>query len=292
MERGRVRLLLAAVVFVGALLAGCGDDTESTGTTAEGMSSTSPSAPTSAATTDEVTTSTAAQTTSSTTTNSATTGTTATTERVAPTAPLPERELPGAAFDLAPAPGAVLAVIGVRYDDALHVRYAPGTNQAVIADLAPVAEDFVATGRARVLTQSIWWEVTTAEGTYGWVSARFTARRGPTNDVTAELIARLGNPPTEGSMLDLGASIADALKSLDPEVTSQVVLVVAPTVGDLGEVTYDVVGFADDSTRAVRVHVFGQLSDSGEGFTLKSVEATDMCDSVRGGAGPLDGLCP
>lgn len=265
-------------MILGALLAGCGDDdTEATATTAEETSST------------------AGEVTSSTTTSSApttTTTTTATTALVAPTAPLPESELPGTAFDLAPAAGAVLAVVGVRYDDVLHVRYGPGTDQTVVADLAPVAEDFVATGRARTLTQSIWWEVTTADGTYGWVSAQFTARRGPILDVTSEVIAKLGDPPTAETMLGLGEIVADALKSVEPEITPLIVPVVAPTVGDLGEVTYDVVGFADDSTRALRVHVFGQPDNGGEGFTLKSAEATDMCDSVRGAAGTIDGPCP
>lgn len=273
MGHGQVRFLLAAGVVLGALLTGCGDDDiETTATAAEETSSTAEAV------------------TSSTTSTSAPTTTTTATELVPTTGPLPESELPGTAFDLAPGPGAVLAVIGVRYDDVLHVRSAPGTDQAVVADLAPVGEG-VATGRARALTRSIWWEVTTADGTYGWVSARFTARRGPTIDATSEVVARLGGPPTAETMLNLGKIVADALKSVDPEITPRIVVVVAPTAGDLGEVTYDVVGLADDSTSALRVHVFGQQDDSGEGFTLKSVEATDMCDSVRGGAGTLVGLC-
>jgi hypothetical protein len=276
------------------LVVGCGDDSESIATTAAEASSTveegtsAITTPTSAAaTTAGETSSTVEEVTSSTTTIAPTTA------LVPPRSPLPERVLPGTAFELAPAQGAVLAVIGVRYDDVLHVRYAPGTAQAVVADLAPVAGECVATGRARALPQSLWWEVTTADGTYGWVSARFTARRGQTIDVTSEVITRLGITPTAESMLDLGKVVADALKSVDPEAAPRIVLVVAPTVGDLGEVTYDVVGFADDSTRALRVHVFGQPGEGGESFTLRSAEATDMCDSLRGGAGSFDGgPCP
>ena len=120
----------------------------------------------------------------------------------------------------------------------------------------------------------------------------YTARRGATFDATADVIAELGARPAAETMMDLGEIVAGALESDDPEVTSGIVPVVAPTVGDLGEVTYDVVGFADDSSRALRVHVFGQPEEGGEGFTLRSVEATDMCDSVRGGPGTLDGPCP
>ena len=262
-----------------ALLAACGnEDSGGTATTA-GATSSSADAP------------------SSTTTSSApimttTVDTTATTTGVAPTDPLPDSELPGIEFDLAPAAGAVIAVIGVRYDDVLHVRYGPGTDQAVVADLAPVAEDFVATGRARMLTESIWWEVTTVDGTPGWVSARFTARRGPTVDATSEVIAKLGSLPSADTMLGLGQIVTGALEPIDPEAAPLVIPVVEPTVGDLGEVTYDVVGLADDSTRALRVHVFGQHDIGGEGFALKSVEVTEMCDSVRGGAGTIDGPCP
>lgn len=277
MTRWWIRFVVTAGVVLGALLTGCGDDdTETTAVTAAETSST----------TEAVT--------SSTTTSSSPTTTTSTTEApvVPPTAPVPDGELPGTAFDLAPAEGAVLSVIGVRYDDVLHVRYAPGTDQAVVADLSPVAEDFVATGRARMLSRSIWWEVTTVDDIHGWVSARFTARRGPTFDATSEVVAELGEAPSAETMLELGEIVADALKSVDPEVTSTIVAVVAPTVGDLGEVTFDVVGFADDSTRALRVHVFGQPDDGADRFTLASVEATDMCDSIRGGAGTFDGPCP
>jgi hypothetical protein len=50
---------------------------------------------------------------------------------------------------------------------------------------------------------------------------------------------------------------------------------VAPSVGDLGEVTYDVIGLGDDAVRGLRLHVFGQPID--EGFSLKTVEMTALC---------------
>ena len=65
---------------------------------------------------------------------------------------------------------------------------------------------------------------------------------------------------------------------------SDIVIVVAPTVGDLGTVTYDVVGLGDDSVRGLRLLVFGEpVSD---GFSLKSVERTLLC-----GRGLFEGLC-
>jgi hypothetical protein len=86
-------------------------------------------------------------------------------------------------------------------------------------------------------------------------------------------------------MEQLGQIVAASQASTDdPE--SRITLTVAPTVGDLGEVTFDVVGLADDSVLGVRLHVFGDPS-GGAGFVLDTVELTVLCG--RGGGG--DGLC-
>lgn len=55
--------------------------------------------------------------------------------------------------------------------------------------------------------------------------------------------------------------------------------------GDLGEVTWEVLGLADDSVWGLRLHVFG--TPVPDGFSLKSVEQTDLC--LRGGS--PDGFC-
>ena len=72
---------------------------------------------------------------------------------------------------------------------------------------------------------------------------------------------------------------------------------VAPSEGgDVGEVTYDVIGLADDSVAGVRLHVFGAPTDAdlprsallqASSFTLKTVETTALC----GRGVTLDGLC-
>jgi hypothetical protein len=84
-------------------------------------------------------------------------------------------------------------------------------------------------------------------------------------------------------MLDLGFLVADFLASEEPP--SDIVLVEAPTVGDLGEVTYDVIGLGDDAVRGLRVHVFG--TPITEAFTLRTVEVTVIC----GRGVDADGLC-
>jgi len=287
--KGRARFILAALLTVSTVFTACGDGATDSTSVAGATTSPPPTATTLRATTTSATTHTEATTTASPRTSSTTTTTTAattttTTTLPPPTSPLPESLLPGSDFALTPVPGAVLSVVGVRYDDVLNVRHAPGTNHTVIAELAPTAESIVATGRARMLTQSIWWEVTTEDGLYGWVSARFTARRGPSSDWTSFIVDKLGGIPEEGTMDALGETTATALSPNDPGVTTSIVMVVAPAIGDIGMATFDVVGLADDTTHALRVRVFGQPTNSG--FSLKSAEVTDMCDSVRGPSEP------
>ena len=93
----------------------------------------------------------------------------------------------------------------------------------------------------------------------------------------------LGETPSAETMLDLGLIVAEALASDEP--ASRIVMSVAPTVGDLGEVTYDVVGIGDDSVLGFRLHVFATPDEGGEGFVLKSVEQTVLCG--RGLSGEL-----
>lgn len=196
--------------------------------------------------------------------------------------------MPGEPFDLAPAPGVTLAVMGVRHDDVLNVRALPGTDQRVVDTLAPTADDFTATGRARILTRTIWFEVTTSSGTEGWLNSSYVARLGPVIDITSDVVAEIGEIPTARNMTELGALVADTVVDEDSSEPTTVTLTVAESVGDLGEVTYDVVGLADDALAGLRLHVFGQPDDSGGGFSLGSVEATEFCMSVRGAGEPYE----
>ncbi len=209
--------------------------------------------------------------------------TTTTTEPTTTTTEPTTTTLPGEPIDIGPGAGDVIAVIGVAHDDVLNVRVAPGTDQRIVDELGPLADDVVALGNARSLTQSIWIEVDTGEVT-GWVSLSFIGYLGQVTDETAAIIGRLGETPEAETMLDLGLIVAEAVASVDP--ASSIVMSVAPSVGNLGEVTYDVIGLGDDAVRGLRLHIFGTPSESQEGFVLGSVEQTLLC-----GRGLSDGLC-
>lgn len=232
------------------------------------------------------TTAEAAATTSTTTTRPTSTTTAA---RTPPTVAPPtvaggsggeDTALAGEPFDLHPPSGAVLGVVGVAHDDVLNVREFPGLT-AIVARLAPTEDNVVSEGEGRLLSDSIWWK-TTAGGATGWVNSRYLAYLGDVEDLTYAVVRDHGVYPTGPNMEVLGRTVAETLASDDPP--SSIVMSVAPTSGDLGEVTYDVIGLGDDAQVGWRLHVFG--TPEGGGFTLKSVEATALC-----GRGVTGGVC-
>ncbi|MHB8869731.1 MAG: SH3 domain-containing protein [Thermoleophilia bacterium] len=181
--------------------------------------------------------------------------------------------LPGEPLDLGfPKAGDVLSVVGVTHNSRLNVRAAPGTDQEILAKAEPLADDLVASGRVRQLPDSIWYEVRVS-GVSGWVSSAYVAYSGAVDDITAQVTQKLGgSAPAAETMTDLGRIVAEVMASDDPP--SRIVVAVTPHVGDLGEITYDVIGVGDDAIRGYRLHVFGTPTASGEGFSLKSVEST------------------
>lgn len=246
------RIVFTTVVAM--LVAACG---------AEGASTTSSTSTTAAPTTTAaLTTTTAGSSTSSATTTVSTTAAPNTTTG----------ELPGEPSDLGPEAGDRLAVMGVAHDDVLNVRAAPGANQAILHELSPTADDLIALGHTRMLPGSFWHQIE-VDNITGWVSAAFVGQPTPVEDTTASVVDRLGGIPEAGTMLELGDLIAEALAVPDPP--SRITLTVAPTEGDLGEVTFDIVGLEDDAVAGFRIHIFG--SPGGEGFFLDTIEARNFC---------------
>lgn len=190
--------------------------------------------------------------------------------------------LPGGPIDFGPRSGDVLAVVGVAHDDTLNLRAAPGPTQDILDTISPLFVGLVAAGETWERPGAFWVKVD-YEDTLGWVHMGFVAYSGGTDDVTAQAIAALGEIPVATTMEELGLLVADTFTTEEPP--SKVVMVAAPTLGDFGELAYDVIGIGDDAVRGVRLHVFG--APVAEGFSLKSIEATDLC--ARGVS--FDGFC-
>lgn len=246
----RTTTLLAAVLLT-AVASGCGDTTDETSTTTTEPPSTS------------ATTSTSPPATSTTTTTTRAPGTTTTTEA---------GELPGEPIDFGPAEGDVVAVIGVAHDDVLNLREAPGPDEEIVGEIPPLEDSLVALGETRDIGESFWIAVD-YEGTQGWVHFGFIGFLGDTTDETAAVVDDLGETPTADTMEELGLLVAESLASEEP--ASDITVTIEPTTGDLGEVTYDVIGLGDDAVRGLRVHVFGEEVDGG--YSLRSVEVTTLC---------------
>ena len=198
-------------------------------------------------------------------------------------------QLPGQPVDGILSPGAVLAVVGVEADDVLNVRALPGSRQDIVDTLDPLHTGLEFTGRERLVGDppSVWYEIDTGSVT-GWSNSRYLAPLDGTFDATSEVVEVVGELPTGETVVEIGEQVIEArTRFLDGEQTA--VVVDGPARGDLNEITYDVLGFLDDSVRGERLHLFITPPEVADGpMTLKSVELTVIC--ARGdGQGEL---CP
>ncbi len=171
--------------------------------------------------------------------------------------------------------------MGVAHDDELNVRALPNASSDIVSSVGPTESGLVATGRARRLPQSLWYEVEVG-GEIGWVSASFVGFMAGTDDATSEYVL-IGSEAQAETMVDLARVVSEAFASEEP--ASRIVQSVAPTVGDLGQITYDVIGLGDDSVAGLRLHILATPDENNEKFTLKTIERTLFCN--RGTDGEL-----
>lgn len=280
------RMSAAVVMLLIAGMTGCAPPPQSmTSTTAPVPDSTPTAAPSSTDSTSFGSTTSTVSATTVTTTPPDVADTTVTVPAVATTTVPPTTGPVGESFEFwvpVPSEGAIVGVVGVSYDDMLNVRSGPDVTFDVIAALEPTQMGIAGTGEGWQLPSgSVWWRID-ADGVVGWANQRFLSRLGGVDDLTSFVVSKLGDVPFAETMSDLGAIVAATFADVDSG--SDVVVSVAPTLGDLGEVTYDVTGLGDDSLGGYRLHIFGLPTDIG-GFSLMAVEATTMCQ--RGVSGSL-----
>ncbi len=157
----------------------------------------------------------------------------------------------------------------------------------MIDGLAPLKTGIISTGRAQLLPGSIWYEVS-AHNVTGRVQSRFVARIGPTNDVTSQVIDAVEERPSGKSIKEVGALVV-AIRSINAP-SARSIVVAGPAEGDLGEITYDLIGFEDDAALGERLVVFVHNPEEGSDvYSLKSVESTDLCAR---GEGKEAQICP
>ena len=240
-----MRRTLLSLAVVALLAAGCGDDDDTTAT-------------------DTTSTSAFLETT-----------TTSTTDPAAPSTTTASADLPGERIEIFPYEDAQLSVVGVEADDVLNVRSTPDPSSGTATELGPLEDGITATGHNRQLDDgAIWVEVDTGDER-GWVNGAFVAQAGATDDATARLYPATADRPVADTLPQLAEQVAaDAAGEGGPE--PRVVIVDGPDVGDLGEVTVDVLGYPDDSVYGERLHLFAE-AEGGGSFRLRTVEATVLC---------------
>ena len=235
----------------------------------------------------------------------------------APASPTTTAPLPGEPYELGPAAGAALAVVGVTYDSALNVRDVPngeivfrlvnvmdGVRDPVIqvrppgssevsAELDP-QQGVVATGNTRKLPSTVWHEIGAGDAV-GWASDAYLTPLGAHRDMTEHVMEALGGDTTAETLEDLGLRVAAVFASTG-EVQSRTVISSRPGVFEaVGYITVDVLGLTDDSERGYRIRVTADAgaesgTQVGPGpFTLRSVGVAPMCYPHRGVA--ADGVC-
>jgi hypothetical protein len=257
----------------------CGTGTNASDTTVADTTSTTAVPATTSTTAAATTTTTAAPTTTTSAAATTTTAAAATTTTSGSTG----TSLRGEPVDLGPPRGAELGVIGVRYNDVLNLRQRPGADQPIVGRIPATYNGLIAQGETRRLPA--FWTKVDYRGTMGWVNMSYLAYIGRTDDVTQQTIDHFGERPEASTMTELGRLVAEAAASDDPP--SDIVNVVRESTGDLGEVTFDVVGLGDDAVRGVRLHVFGERVDTS--WRLRTVEQTSLCHPTRGM--DADGTC-
>jgi hypothetical protein len=197
-----------------------------------------------------------------------------------------DKAFPGERVELYPYQGARLAVVGVAAADKLKVRSGPGVEFGVLFELGPLAMNATATGHNRSVGAGGFWSEISADGRTGWANTAFLLQPGQVTDITAALFPTPSARPKAETMGELGQIVGRRRAGAsDPE--PNIVVVDGPTVGDLGEITVDVIGLGDDAQGGERLKIFAEPGPPGARFTVRTVEATALCS--RGVTD--DGLC-
>lgn len=163
----------------------------------------------------------------------------------------------GVLYNDGPTTGAVLEVVGVRYDDVAHVRDQPSQSGAIVAAIAPFVNNpqVLSAGEGRLSDQGgTWWKVT-VDGTEGWIDADLVGQipPGAVINLTESIAAELPDQPSP----DLDALVLDIGAALTNPSTSLAVLSSEPPPDQAGtlQVTVDVIGLDDEWVKGWRIDI-------------------------------------
>lgn len=183
-----------------------------------------------------------------------------------------------------PIAGSVVAVVGVEHWDILEIHEDPGVSSPLIDTLDPLDDTVVALGFARQLPQSIWWCISWEGGSGAWASSIY--------------LSRLADPwqsYDSGRWVGLNAeNLEDFLSEVESEYERDpnseggpMRIVISELDYSNNIVSFDVIGFLDDSVAGARL-TFTATTQSDGSVTVTEVQYRAMC---RRGGGPGSDLC-
>lgn len=145
--------------------------------------------------------------------------------------------------------------------------------------------------RLRALLLTLTLGLAACGGGNGQVSTAITTSSTTTTTTTAADPTTTATPPDDGSLpgerVEIFPYKGAELMVVGVAAESDVVVVDGPKVGDLAEITMDVIGLGDDAVGGERLVIFAQVEDGGRRFRVRSVELTTLCSR----AVAEDGLC-
>ena len=183
-----------------------------------------------------------------------------------------------------PISGAVVAVVGVEHWDILEIHEDPGVSSPLIDTLDPLDDTVVALGFARQLPQSIWWCISWEGGSGAWASSIYLSRLAdPLQSYDSDRWVGLNAENLEDFLSEIESEY-----ERDPNSEGGPMRIVISELDYSNNiVSFDVIGFLDDSVAGARL-TFTTATQSDGSVTVTDVQYRAMC---RRGGGPGSDLC-
>ena len=183
-----------------------------------------------------------------------------------------------------PTAGSVVAVVGVEHWDILEIHEDPGVSSPLIDTLDPLDDTVVAMGFARQLPQSIWWCISWEGGSGAWASSIYLSRLAdPWQSYDSDRWVGLNAQTLEDFLSEVESEY-----ERDPNSEGGPMRIVISELDYSNNiVSFDVIGFLDDSVAGARL-TFTTATQSDGSFTVTEVQYRSMC---RRGGGPGSDLC-
>jgi len=183
---------------------------------------------------------------------------------------------PGEPFDIGPADGDKMAVVGVAFDDKLNFRSGPDPSDSIVGSAAPLdfSIDIVSQGEGLLFTKNAWWK-TKIDGKDSYANFAFLGALGDELGMSSDIENALEDNNTQSSIDDLIAAITLIRGDED---TKSVVIKKASNITDTkGTVMFDMIGLKDDAVKGERLEITYAVNEDRDEFTFETAVVQSIC---------------